>query len=137
MVSNKLLLNVPRELSDQPIIYLLVKDFDLIFNIIQANIQPGKDSLMILELSGTSENYAKGMQYLIEKGIDFHLLDKKVQKLESRCVDCGACTAFCPSGALSMNRDEMLLEFDRTKCIGCMLCLRACPQRAIEIIDSQ
>jgi len=136
MVSNKLLLNFPRELSDQPIIYRLVKDFDLIFNILQANIQPGKDSLMILELSGTSEKYAEGMLYLIEKGIDFHLLDKKVQKLESRCIDCGACTGVCFTGALSMN-DEMVLEVDRTECIGCMLCFRTCPHRAIEVVDSE
>ena len=137
MISNKLLLNFPRELADQPIIYRLVKDFELIFNILQANIQPGKDSLMILELSGTSEHYAEGMLYLIERGVDFHLLDKKVQKNESRCIDCGACTGVCFTRALSMNLDEMILEVDRTKCIGCMLCYHTCPHRAIEVIESE
>ena len=133
MVSNRVVLHFPREISNQPIIYQLVKEYDLMFNILQARIDPSEEGLLILELSGSRENYAEGIKYLQSQGVGFQLLSQDIRRNEERCTHCGACTAICPTGALSVNRAEMTVAFDSAKCIACLLCMRMCPQRAIEV----
>ena len=133
MVSNRVVLHFPREISNQPIIYQLVKEYDLMFNILQARIDQDEEGLLILELSGSRENYAEGIKYLQSQGVGFQLLSQDIRRNEERCTHCGACTAICPTEALSMNRTEMTVEFDSTRCIACLLCMRMCPQRAIEV----
>ena len=133
MVSNRVVLHFPREISNQPIIYQLVKEYDLMFNILRARIDQDEEGLLILELSGSRENYAEGIKYLQRQGVGFQLLSQGIRRNEERCIHCGACTAICPTGALSMNREEMTVEFDSAKCIACLLCMRMCPQRAIEV----
>ena len=133
MVSNRVVLHFSRDISNQPIIYRLVKEYDLVFNILQARIDPNEEGLLILELSGSRENYAEGIKYLQNQGVGFQLLSQDILRNEDRCTHCGACTVMCPTEALSMNRAEMTVEFDSTKCIACMLCMRMCPQRAIEV----
>ena len=133
MVSNKVVLHFPREISNQPVIYQLVKKYDLMFNILQARIDPDEEGLLILELSGLRENYAEGIKYLQSQGVGFQLLSQDIRRNEGRCTDCGACTSICPTEALSMNRAEMTVEFDSARCIACLLCMRMCPQRAIEV----
>lgn len=133
MVSNRVVLHFPREISNQPIIYQLVKEYDLMFNILQARIDPDEEGLLILELSGLRENYAEGIKYLQSQGVGFQLLSQDIRRNNERCTDCGACTSICPTEALSMNREEMTVEFNSAKCIACLLCMRMCPQRAIEV----
>ena len=133
MVSNRVVLHFSRDISNQPIIYRLVKEYDLMFNILQARIDPDEEGLLILELSGSRENYAEGIKYLQNQGVGFQLLSQDIRRNEYRCTHCGACTAICPTEALSMNREEMTVEFDSAKCIACLLCMRMCPQRAIEV----
>ncbi|MBC8436540.1 MAG: (Fe-S)-binding protein, partial [Candidatus Omnitrophica bacterium] len=38
MTSQKIVLHFPRRMVDQPIVYKLVKDFDLKFNILKAHV---------------------------------------------------------------------------------------------------
>jgi len=133
MVSNRVVLHFSREISNQPIIYRLVKEYDLEFNILQAKIDPNEEGLLILELSGPRENYAEGIKYLQAQGVGFQLLSQDIRRNENRCTDCGACTSICPTEALFMNREEMTVAFDSAKCIACLLCTRMCPQRAIEV----
>jgi ferredoxin len=133
MVSNRVVLHFPREISNQPIIYQLVKKYDLMFNILQARIDPNEEGLLILELSGLRENYAEGIKYLQSQGVGFQLLSQDIRRNNERCIHCGACTSICPTEALSMNREEMTVEFNSARCIACLLCMRMCPQRAIEV----
>jgi ferredoxin len=48
-------------------------------------------------------------------------------------VHCGACTAVCPSRALTMNGDKWTLTFDHSKCLICELCVKACPLKAMDV----
>lgn len=48
-----------------------------------------------------------------------------------KCVQCGACTAVCNRGALSMKIKDWALAFDESLCTQCNSCLSACPLRAI------
>ena len=50
--ARKVVLRFPHRLVDKPIIYRLVKDYDLQFNILKASITPKEEGLLVLELSG-------------------------------------------------------------------------------------
>ena len=50
---------------------------------------------------------------------------------DDECTQCGACTAVCLTGALSIKRPEMSVSFDQKKCSICELCVPTCPTRAM------
>ena len=131
MKKKRIVLHFPHKLIDKPIAYNLVKDYNLVFNILQARIRPNEKGLMILELSGQDKDYAKGIKFLQEQGIRIETLSKDVKRDDKRCTHCGACIAVCPTGALYVNRETMEVIFDIDKCIACELCVPACPQRAM------
>ncbi len=131
MVKKRLVLTFPHKLLDKPIVYKLVKDYDLVFNILQARITPREEGLMVLELSGKKERYAEGVKYLQDNGVKIQPLSKDVTRDEQKCTHCGACITVCPTEALVANRKTMMVDFDPSKCIACELCVKACPPRAM------
>ena len=133
MVSKKIVLTFPHNLLDKPIVYKLVKDFNLTFNILQARVTPEEEGLLILELSGKKEDYEKGINYLTDLGVKIKPLSKDIIRDEERCTHCGACVVICPSGALNLEKDTMKVNFDAKKCIACELCVKTCPPRAMKV----
>ncbi|MBN1870967.1 MAG: 4Fe-4S dicluster domain-containing protein [Candidatus Omnitrophica bacterium] len=133
MVSKRIVLTFPHNLLDKPVVYRLVKDFNLTFNILQARITPEEEGLLILELSGRKEDYEKGMKYLDDLGVKTQPLSKDVTRNEERCTHCGACVVICPSGALAIEEETRRVLFDPKKCIGCELCVKTCPPRAMVV----
>jgi ferredoxin len=131
MVKKRIVLTFPHKLVDKPIVYKLVKDFDLVFNILQAKIMPNEEGMMVVELEGKKENYAKGVDYLKESGVRIEPLSKEVVRDEDRCTHCGACVTVCPTEALYVDKKTMKVIFDAEKCIACELCVKACPPRAM------
>jgi len=132
LVVNKFVLRFSSALVDQPVIYRLVKDYDLVINILRADINPHQEGYVVLELSGDSENYNRGLEYLKNTGIDILPLSGTIFWYKDRCLQCGACTSFCPTGALKMDEDR-LVDFDGSKCIVCESCLDVCMARAVEV----
>ena len=131
MISKRIVLTFPRNLVDKPVVYKLVKDFNLIFNILQARVTPEEEGLLILELSGKEENYNKGIEYLGDLGVKIQPLSKDITRNEEKCTHCGECVVICPTGALSTDKKTMKIDFDSAKCIACELCVKACPPRAM------
>ncbi len=133
MVSKKIVIRYTPDTVQQPVIYQLVKQYNLVFNILKARIFPRREGVIVLELSGPKENFDQGIQFLKEKGLKVEPLSKSVSQNADKCVHCGACTAFCPTGALSFEKKTLKVVFDPEKCNGCELCVSACPVRAMEI----
>jgi len=131
MVKKRIVLTFPHKLVDKPIVYKLVKDFDLTFNILQAKIMPNEEGMMVVELEGEKDNYARGVDYLKESGVKIEPLSKEVLRDEDRCTHCGACVTVCPTEALYVDKKTMKVIFDAEKCIACELCVKACPPRAM------
>lgn len=131
MSPKKIVLRFGPEISDKPIIYRLVKDYDLIINILKANVNPQKEGIMVLEITG--EKYEQGLNYLREQGVSVQALTHEVVRNEDRCTMCGACTALCPTGALYIDRPSMEVRFDSDNCVVCQLCVKVCPVRAMEV----
>ena len=132
--STRIVLTFPKDKVDKPIVYKLIKEFDLSFNILKASITPEEEGLMVLELKGESKDVEKGVEYLKKQGVKFQPLSKDVIVNWDRCTQCGACVAQCPTGALFIaDRKTMKVDFDPAKCIACELCIKPCPTRCIEV----
>lgn len=132
-ISKRVVLRFPRPLVDQPIIYRLVKDFDLMFNILKASVTPKEEGLLVLELSGEQEDYDKGVRYLTEVGVEIQPLSRDIRFNQERCTHCGACITICPTDAFVLEPSTRWVRFLDEKCIACGLCIKACPPRAMEM----
>jgi L-aspartate semialdehyde sulfurtransferase ferredoxin len=132
-VSKKIVLRFPKRMVDRPIVYRLVKDYDLEFNILKASITPEQEGVMVLELKGTQAEYDKGIEFLIKAGVKIQSLSQDVTRNEERCTHCGACVTVCPTGAFRLDPKTRMIIFENEKCIACGLCIPACPPRAMEV----
>ena len=132
-VSKRIVLRFPKRLIDRPIIYRLIKEYNLEFNILKALITPEEEGLMVMELSGEKEDYDQGVQYLAKNGVGIQPLSRDVVRNEERCTHCGACVTNCPTLAFEVDPATRRVNFYNEKCIVCGLCIKACPPRAMEL----
>ena len=133
MYSQKIVIRYEADIVDKPVVYSLVKDFDLAFNIMSARVSPRREGLVVLDLTGKKKNFDRAIHYLKDLGLDVEPLSKSVTQNIDKCVHCGACLAFCSTGALYIDKKTMKVIFDPEKCNGCGLCVKGCPARAMEI----
>lgn len=126
-------LRFPKEITDQPIICKLVKNYEVEFNILQATILVQQEGVMVLELRGVKANVEKGISFLKSLGVGVERLATSIRRDSDKCFQCGACTGICPTGALYLDRPDMAVLFDLEKCTGCGLCVPVCPVRAMEV----
>jgi ferredoxin len=132
-VSRRIVLHFPRRLVDRPIVYRLIRDYDLEFNILKASVTPDEEGLMVLELKGKQEDYDKGIKYLTKAGVRIQSLSRNVIRNEEKCTHCGACITVCPTGAFELEPLTRRVKFYDKKCLACGLCIKACPPRAMEL----
>lgn len=119
--------------SEQPVIYHLVKQFDIEFNILKADILPHREGMMILKLRGTKDNVLSGVKYLESYGVEVKRLATAISRDDEKCYQCGACTGVCPVQALSIRKEDMAVLFDPEKCTGCGQCVTICPVKAMQV----
>ena len=131
MARKRLDLRFPPRQSLKPVIYHLVKDFDIVPNILRAQIQPGQEGRMLVEISGNREDFEKGIEFLETQGLTVSEAASDIRLDEDLCVSCGLCTAVCKPGALTM--DGETLVFNKDKCVYCEACVIACPRRAMSL----
>ena len=133
MPKKRLVLTFPSRLVDQPITYFLIKDHNLMVNILRAKITPREEGRLVIEISGKKNDIESGMTHLNEIGVNVQPLTKDVRWYKERCTQCSACTSICPSEAFLVNREDMSVSFKKEKCIACELCIPVCPYRALEV----
>ena len=133
VVSKRIVLHFPKRMADRPIVYRLIKDYDLEFNILKASITRQEEGLMVLELKGKQEDYDKGIRYLTTNGVKIQSLSQDVIRNEEKCTHCGACITICPTGAFELDSSTRCVKFNNEKCLACGLCILPCPPRAMEV----
>ncbi len=132
-MKKRIILRFKRNTIDKPIVYRLAKDFNLVFNILRANISPRAESIMVLEIEGTDEDFEKGIEYLKSLNIEPEPIEQDIQRSEQKCVHCGVCTSVCAPEALHLDRASMRVLFDYEKCVACELCVKVCPVKAMNV----
>jgi ferredoxin len=133
MVKRKLVLSFPENIVTKPITYRLVKEFNLEFNILRAEITPDIEGKMLIELRGDKEKIEQSIKYLTDTGVSVQEAAKDIIIDKNICVDCGVCTSICITQALSLDEKTSKLKFNKEKCILCELCLNCCPVSAIKV----
>jgi len=131
MPPKKIVLRFGAEISEKPIVYQLVKEYDLIVNIVQATVNPQMQGTMVLELSG--ERIEEGLRYLDGLGVSVQGLSHGISRNAEKCMMCGECTGVCPTGALYLERPSMEVRFDENLCVVCQSCVKICPVWAMEV----
>jgi len=56
---------------------------------------------------------------------------------EINCVECGACVAQCPTGALEIDGATWAVRFEKARCAGCERCVPACSYGALGVIEQR
>ncbi len=126
-------LSFPPESSGSPVICRLVRQFDITFSIIKAQITPRKDGFLTMEIEGQEENWKQASAYLKEQGISLSAAEQRIFRNEESCMHCGLCTGVCPAGALTNDPESRRVTFDKERCTACGLCTRACPVGAMSV----
>ena len=132
-ISRRIVLHFPKHLIDRPIVYRLVKDYNLEFNILKAHFTPEEKGLMVMEISGERKDYDRGIRFLTDSGVRIQPLSQDVTRNEERCTHCGACITVCPTAAFELDPLTRRVKFHDKKCSACGLCIKACPPRAMEL----
>jgi ferredoxin len=133
MKKTRVVLSFPPSNVEEPITYRLIKDYDLVVNILRASIDPGKQGRMVVELSGEESQLSLAFNYLDKLGVNIEPLSQEIQHLEERCTGCTACVPICPTGALDVNRETWKVSYDPEKCVVCFSCVDVCIYKAIEV----
>ena len=119
-------------ITTRPLIYDLIKEYNVEVNILRAEINPGAEGYTLVDLTAEEEQLTAAFAYLKEQGIKLVPSKYQVDVDTDSCVHCGACTAVCFSGALTITKPDWQLQFNPEKCISCGLCFPACPMQALE-----
>ena len=132
MSKKKINLYFQPERVNEPITYHLVKEYDLKFNILRADVEE-KVGRLLIEVEGRPAQIGKGIAYLQSIGVEVKELNEYVEKDSSRCTNCGMCVSICPADAIEMDRKTWEVRFDQGKCIACGLCVSGCPPQAMKL----
>ena len=62
-------LTFPQHLIDEPLIYNLGREFDVVTNIRRANVEESI-AWVILELDGAEDEVARALEWLAERGVE-------------------------------------------------------------------
>ena len=133
MIKRKLVLSFPENIVTKPITYKLVKEFNLEFNILRAEITPNMEGKMLIELKGDKAQIDQAIEYLTDTGVSVQEAAKDIIIDKNQCVDCGICTSLCITQALTLDHKSFKLKFNKDECILCELCLDCCPVSAIKV----
>lgn len=135
MAKARVVFTFPAGLVEKPVTYHLVKDYDLIVNILRAEIRPGEAGTLLMELDDGDGRgrLQEGLEWASREGVKVQPIAGRIAIDRERCVDCGACTGPCLAGALRLDPDSWELLFDGERCVLCKVCVESCPLSAIRV----
>ena len=128
VVTKKLMLFFPRCECEKPIIYHLVKDYNLMVNVYRAKVTPEDEGYLVLDVTGTEDDIRHGMDFVKTFNVAINYTGKGVTWDKDRCTHCGYCVPYCPTSALDIpNKVTREVVFKDADCIECLACVRVCP----------
>ena len=131
-ITKKLMLFFPKCECEKPIIYHLVKDYNLVVNVYRAKVTPEEEGYLVLDVTGIEEDIERAMAFLKTFNASINYSGKGVTRDENSCTHCGHCITYCPTGALRID-DKTTREviYSEADCIECQACICVCPFGAL------
>jgi ABC-type methionine transport system ATPase subunit len=68
-IERKVHLTYPPHLADQPLIYELIKKFDAVVNILEANVTP-QEAWLLVAVRGEEQVVKEGLEWMSAQGIE-------------------------------------------------------------------
>jgi ferredoxin len=133
MAKRSLVFTFPPDFREQPLAYRLIREYDLMLNILHADVRPFAEGHLILEVSGEEANIGRAVKLAESAGVAVAPLAGFVHWDEASCNHCTACIGQCPTQALSVDRETMKVSFDPEICVACGQCVSLCPMDAMRI----
>jgi len=131
-VTKKLMLFFPKCECEKPIIYHLVKDYNLVVNVYRAKVTPEEEGYLVLDVTGIEGDIERAMAFLKTFNVSINYSGKGVTRDENSCTHCGHCITHCPTSALRIdNKTTREVIYSEADCIECMACIRVCPFGAL------
>ncbi len=128
MSTKKLLLRFPKCETEKPIVYQLVKEYNLMINIFAAKVTQDQEGFLVLDITGEDEWIERGMDYVRSFGVIIQEVDSGIVRNLDLCTHCGNCLSHCPTHALHVaDRSTMKVELNQSLCIACSSCIVNCP----------
>ena len=126
-VTKKLMLFFPKCECEKPIIYHLVKDYNLVVNVFRAKVTPEEEGYLVLDVTGTQADIDAAMAFVRTFDVTISYTGKGVTRDDVKCTHCGHCVPHCPTGALYIgDRKTREVIYDESKCIECLACISVC-----------
>ncbi|HZK25975.1 MAG TPA: 4Fe-4S binding protein [Thermoclostridium sp.] len=129
----KVNLTFPPTMVTFPLMTLLVREYMLEVNILNADVRLNRTGKLVVELLGKEEDIDNALEFIQGEGIKCHIFNGTLSIEEDKCIHCGACTTVCPSHALQIEQPDFYLTFNKEKCLVCGLCIKACPLRILHL----
>ncbi|MGC8873747.1 MAG: NIL domain-containing protein [Chloroflexia bacterium] len=73
VIERRVRLTYPPHLLDQPLLYRLIRQFDLQTNILEARVT-GTEGWLVLAVRGEQQNVLQGLTWLQEQGVQVEVL---------------------------------------------------------------
>ncbi len=132
-MNKRFIFTFPPDIVNRPIVSEIAKHYDVMVNILNADVTSGREGKLVVELEGDQEKIVQSLEYARDCGVICIPLLRQLQFDRDSCVACGVCTAVCFSGALTMDNENWELLFDPEKCVVCGRCVKACPLRLFSL----
>jgi len=128
MINKKILFHFRTNQAGKPIVYHLIKNFNLTVSILRAQITPDAEGYLVLDISGQENDINRGIEFVKKSGVNVDTVKKDIRWDEKKCTHCGNCLPHCPTQALDIkDRKTMLVSFNDSLCIECLACIKNCP----------
>jgi len=118
MQKKRVVLSFPPQLIDQAVTYRLIKDFDLMINIMRARITPKEQGRLVVEITGKKPALDAGISYLKEVGVEIQPLAQDVRWHEERCVHCTPASRLSAEGpGTGQGQDGSIVQEGQMHCL--------------------
>jgi NAD-dependent dihydropyrimidine dehydrogenase PreA subunit len=131
MTGKTVIMRFTGDSAGQPVVSRTLRRFDIEVNITRAYISPEEEGHMTAVFSGEEGTVDLALEFLRSSGVLVTVAERRLVMDEDLCTACTACTGQCPTGALSVDREDMTLVFRNEECISCGICIPACPYGAL------
>jgi len=99
-------------------------------NILRANVDYDR-GILVVSILADGKKEKEFIGFLEKHKISVEELSGKIVKDEGLCTDCGLCVGVCPTDAITVEENVIIINND--DCVQCNACVEACPFRAIRI----
>ena len=117
----------------ESVTYTLVSEFNLIPNVLRADIDGDGSGIMLLNVIGEDDVVAKGMERIQKMGFIVKELSGHIYHDEDRCWNCGGCVSLCPTKSIYHDKESMKVKLNIKTCIACNACINSCAVKAIQL----